>query len=167
MVFSARLMDINGRTRSCRAYYAIDDGITVNTLMGHLEGFANAIQGLSSAGIQRLSISIEDNGLGDFSSIPRAPSGNEPIEQTGVFNFNAVGPVPRRWGLAIPGFTNTVLIDGRIDLGDPAIVDMIADIGTGSAFTNEHYQPLGTLADAFLSFRRDRKQLQRSSFETA
>jgi len=43
---------------------------------------------------------------------------------------------------------------------------VIAELTSGF-FTNEVYQPLTSLADAFLSIRKDRKQLRRSSFEVA
>jgi|ERR1039458_2051270 hypothetical protein len=159
MVFSARLVDANGRSRACHAYYEISDTITVATLLGHLEGFASDIAGVTDAAITRLSLSVEDP------TYSTANSGTAPIEQTGLLNFLTTGST-RRWSLAIPALKNSKLIGDRINLADGAVTTLINDF-TGGAFTNDHYQALTTFADALVSFRRDRKQLQRSSFETA
>jgi len=160
MVFSARLVDANGRSRSCHAYYEIDSGITLDTLItGHLQGFAADLIGVTDAGIARLSVTIEVAGY------VTAPIGTAPIEQTGLFNFNATGSA-RRWALAVPGLSNGVLIGDRIDLSNVEVAALITDF-SGGEFTNDHYQGLTTLADAFVSFRKDRKQLQRASFERA
>lgn len=161
MVFSARLVDTKGQTRSCRAYYSRDDSITVAALVTALEGFASDIGALTDAGITRLSLSLDDVG---FSTAVTA--GGADIEQTGLLNFIATGPVARRWALAIPAFTNSKLSGDRIILTDAGTEVVIAELTSGN-FTNDHYQALTSLADAFLAFRRDRKQLQRSSFEVA
>ena len=158
MVFSARLVDGNGRSRSTHAYYQISDAITVATLIGHLEGFAGDIAAVTDAAITRLSLSIDDVGYST------AGSGSAPIEQTGLLNFLAQGST-RRWALAIPALKNSKLTGDRINLTDGAITTLIDDM-TGGAFTNDHYQALTAFADALVSFRRDRKQLQRASFET-
>ena len=160
MVFSARMIDSRGQTRSCHAYYAHDDAETVASLMTSLESFAADLGAMSDAGITRLSLSIDDVG---FSTAVTA--GGAAIEQTGMLNFIATGPIERRWALAIPAFTNSKLVGDRIVLTDADTEVVIAELTSGF-FTNDHYQPLTSLADAFLSFRRDRKQLQRSSFET-
>ena len=159
MVFSARLVDANGRNRSCHAYYQRPDTDTLAQLITALEAFGDDLGAMTDASITRLSASVEDT------SYAHAGTGNAPIEQTGVLNFTATGPAPRRWGWAIPAFTNTKLTGDFINLTDADTEVVITELTSGN-FTNEVYQPLTSLADAFLSFRRDRKQLQRSSFET-
>jgi len=160
MVFSARLVDGMGQSRSCHAYYQRDDAITVATLVGALESYAADLEAMTDATITRLSLSIDDV---TFSATVK--TGGAPIEQTGVLNFTATGSA-KRWGWAIPAFTNSKLTGDRINLADADTEVVIAEF-TAGGFTNDHYQPLTALADAFVSFRRDRKQLQRSSFETA
>jgi hypothetical protein len=158
MTFSARLVDTGGHSRATHAYYEIDAGISVLTLLGHLEGFAADLIGVTAAGVARLSVTIDDFGY------VTEPLNDTPIEQTGLFNFNATGPVARRWGLAVPALNNDVLIGNRIDLANVDVAALITDF-SGGEFTNDHYQGLTTLADAFISFRKDRKQRQRASFE--
>jgi len=160
MIFSARLTDAKGQSRPCRAYYNAQDNLTLANLIVLLEGFAADIGALTDAGIERLSVTISDVGF----STPATPGGAA-IEQTGMLNFNATGPVARRWALAIPAFSNARIIGDRINLTDVDTEVVIAEF-TNTNYTNDHYQQITSLADAFLSFHRDRKQLQRSSFET-
>jgi len=159
MVFSARLVDVNGRARACTAYYSRADTTTLAQLITALEGFAADVIGMTDAGIKNLSATIEDAGYITDSI------GDSPIEQTGVLNFyNTVNN--RRWGFAIPALGSRVLVGDRINLLDADVELVLAEFTAGS-FTNDHAQPLSALADAFVSFRKDRKQLQRSSLETA
>jgi len=160
MVFSARLVDGMGQSRSCHAYYAHDDSETVATLVGSLESYAADLEAMTDATITRLSLSLDDV---SFSGTVK--TGGAPIEQTGVLNFTATGSA-KRWGWAIPAFSNAKLTGDRINLTDADTEVVIAELTSGF-FTNEVYQPLTSLADAFLSIRKDRKQLRRSSFEVA
>ena len=159
MVFSAHVVDDNGRSRSTQAYYSRADTATLADIINALEGFGSGVQNISDGLVDRLSASIIDTAW-----VPTAVnSGGAPIEQTGVLNFNATGS-PRRWGLAIPAYSNQRLTGDRIDLGDADVALTIAVLTSGN-YTNDHYQTLTTFADALVSFRRDRKQLQRASFE--
>ncbi len=105
--------------------------------------------------------------------VPSADQTGKPIstsrvEQTGVFNFlNASNP--RRFGEAVPGLSDDVISGGTIDLGAP-VADFVAAMhtisATGATQPTTNYFVLNTgLADAFLSFRKRRKSLERSSFE--
>jgi hypothetical protein len=160
MVFSARLVDSTGHSRACHAYYAIDDAISVATLIGRLETFADDIAAVSDAGITRLSLSIDDQ---EYSR--SATPGGAPIEQIGLLNFAATGSA-RRWAQAIPAFSNSKIVGSRINLSDGAVSALIDDWTSGN-FTNDHSQEIVGFADALVSFRKERKQLQRASFERA
>jgi len=96
------------------------------------------------------------------------PAAGSRVEQTGVFNFHN-GVTDRRWGLAVPGLSSAVISAGRINLTDAGVAALLAAlegaITGGGVYTNEARQALTTLADAFISFRKRRRQLARSSFE--
>jgi hypothetical protein len=158
MVFSARLVDGNGRSRATQAYYEIDDSITLGTLLGHLSAWGADIKAVSDATLTQVSLSAIDK---TFTVTPK--TGGAPIEQTGLLNFIATGST-RRWALAIPAFSNSKMVGDRIDLTNGAVTTLLGDM-TGGAFTNDHYQAITTFAGALVSFRKKRKQLQRSSFE--
>ena len=159
MVFSAHVVDDNGRSRSCHAYQARADTTTLATLLASLESFGDNIANLSDGRVDRLSVHIADTNW----TPEKLNSGGAPIEQTGLINFSATG-TSKRWALAIPAFTNARLIGDRID---PTYVEFIAAALTSGNYTNDHGQLLSAWEDALLSIRRDRKQLQRASLQTA
>ena len=159
MVFSAHVVDDNGRTRSCHAYYQRPDTTTLAALIASLESFGDNIANLSDGRVDRLSLHIADVAW----TPEKLNSGGAPIEQTGLINFSAAG-TSKRWALAIPAFTNVRLIGDR---PDPTYIEFIgAELTTGE-YTNDHGQVLHLWEDALLSIRRDRKQLQRASLQTA
>lgn len=100
-----------------------------------------------------------------------SPDAGSRVEQTGVFNlFNAV--TPHRFGIAVAGLSDTFISAGRIVITEGNPVDLwldaieLASAGAGFPnYTNNAQQQLTVLADAFLSFRKRRKQLSRSSRE--
>jgi len=97
-----------------------------------------------------------------------APTADSCVEQTGVFNVPSSNS-GRLFGIAVPGLDNSMIVDGEIDLSDTDVAAFVSAIeGTytaGGVFTNNNWQQLNDLADAFLSFRKRRKQLSRSSYE--
>ena len=101
---------------------------------------------------------------------PLTPGAASRVEQGGVFNFGALG-TDKRWGPAIPAINPNVLVGDRIDLTNANVAAFLAfmeDQGAGSinGMTNDHDQFLTVLRDTFLSTRKHRKQLQRSSLQT-
>jgi len=96
------------------------------------------------------------------------------VEQTGLLGFSATGS-NKRYSFAVPALSNAsdVLVGDRIVLtpGNP-MHDLAgyffgATLPTAFYGTNAQGQDLTGLLDALVSFRKKRKQLQRSSFETA
>jgi len=102
---------------------------------------------------------------------PFTPDAASRVEVGGVFNFGALGS-DRRWGAVIPAISPNILIGDRVDLTNAdvgAFRAFMEDQGGGSinGMTNDYDQFLTVLRDVFISTRKKRKQLQRSSFETA
>jgi len=159
MVFSAHVVDDSGRSRSCHAYVARSDTTTLASLIASLESFGDNIANLSDGRVDRITLHVVDTAW----TPEKLNTGGAPIEQTGLINFSATG-TSKRWALAIPAFTNIRLIGNR---PDPTYIEFIAAALTSGNYTNDHGQPLDTWLDAFLSIRKDRKQLQRSSLQTA
>lgn len=104
---------------------------------------------------------------------PPAPFTGKPVagsrvEQTGLFNFST-GSTPFRTAAVVPAFLSTKLSGGKINNADTDVAAFINAVVAVPALLNGQFTDL-TLAnlvafvDSILSFRKRRKQLQRSSF---
>jgi len=146
-------------------FYALVDGTQpISDLTAVWHDLWDAQFTLSSAASPRgkLTISMTPIGGGTAAAVSR-------VEQCAVFGFAAAGS-DKRWSAVIPGSNSARSPGGRIDLGFSGVTDFLLLLTggtTGAAFTNDHFQLLTTFDDAFLAYRKKRKQLQRSSFETA
>lgn len=100
---------------------------------------------------------------------PPAPVTDSRVEQNGVFNF-AVSGTTHRQGIAVPSLLDSLITAGVIDLGTPVsdFTDAVsAAITGGGVYATPDGVALGALVDAFLSFRKHRRQLRAHSFEEA
>jgi len=164
--FSITFQDGLGTERATQAYLQFPETLTLNDVWLAFNQWYQSMAGLSDAHVSAGLIRVIPT-LTPLSSPDQARSR---VEQTGVLNFLATGS-DKRWGMAIPGLSPNVMTGDRIDLGNSGVINLLQvmtgaiNSGTAVSFTNSHNQPLTTFADALVSFRRDRKQLQRASFE--
>lgn len=127
------------------------------TMGGHLDA-------MTSAQIVSGTISIEPAVAGGWKDAPEAGSR---VEQTANFNFlNAV--TKYKYGINIPSLDNTKIVGNQINLADTDVAAFVAEVIAG--FTNGNFVNTGihiltALADAFISFRKHRKQVNRATFE--
>lgn len=98
-----------------------------------------------------------------------APAAGSRVEQTAVFDLTNTA-TPRLFGEAIASLKDSLIVAGAINLADADVAALVAALYTATANTqptNNSFQPLSGLHDAFVSFRKRRKQLTRSSYEVA
>jgi len=163
--FSFSYVDGLGTRASQVIYLQLDSTKTIANLKTDAQAMAALLVGILDVKMLEIQASVV--------LVPSADQTGKPIstsrvEQTGVFNFlNASNP--RRFGEAVPGLSDDVISGGTIDLGAP-VADFVTAMhtisGTGASQpTTNYYTLLTSLADAFLSFRKRRKQLERSSYE--
>jgi hypothetical protein len=91
------------------------------------------------------------------------------VEQNGIFNF-LIGSTGKRFGVAVPSLADAVISGGLIDLGSPVsdFTDAVtAAITGGGSYTTPEGVDLGALVDAFISFRKHRRQLRATTIEEA
>jgi len=98
------------------------------------------------------------------------PASGNRVEQNAVINY-LVTASGRRFGIATPGWKDSLISGGSPVLGSgagatwQAILTGAMGDATGTNTSND-FLALGAAVDAFLSFRKHRRQLTRSSFET-
>jgi len=163
---SVTVRDEWGIEAATTAYISVDDAATMANLQTAWFHFQQDIDAVSDGQVVRGSIAL----VMAPDSVKTAPNAGSRVEQTGLFNFIGTAS-PRRWAAAVPAIAAAVLSGDRIDLANGDVATFVALLTGGVsgtyAYTNDHNQPITALADAFSSFRRKRKQLQRSSFEVA
>ena len=76
------------------------------------------------------------------------------ITKTGIIDFSATG-TSRRWGQAIPTLADAVIVNGKIDVTNAAIVALVdLLLNPTGFFTNADNQSLEAALDALISFRK-------------
>jgi len=157
----------------------IDELGTTATLPVFLEGpdtatlanVSTAINAIASAADPIIGGQIVDSTVTFHPGLPGGikvtPAAGSRVEQTGLFNWsNSV--TPYKFGIDVPSIANGVISGGKIDITDAdveAFIDIFeAAIGVFTAVTGG-YDPLLSLIDVALTFRKHRKQLTRSSRE--
>jgi hypothetical protein len=170
-LFSFSVEDELGTKASVAFPALLDPAMTVTQINAALAAEATALDAIMSANIYGASISVQMTPAQIAAATAKdVPAAGSRVEQTGVFNLhNAV--TTHLYGIAVPGLADSVIAAGAINITEDGPVDVWLDLveSVGSAsvpqITNAAQQAVTTLADAFLSFRKRRKQLTRSSRE--
>jgi hypothetical protein len=164
---SYTLLDELGTKASSAFPLMIDPAMTVAQLVTATTAFADLLDAITGGAIISGSSSLLFGTLGAKDGTPAAGSR---VEQTGVFNFNNA-VTAYRFGEIAPSLADSKISGGTINLVDSDVsafvTAMTAAITGGGVHTNTARQTLTSLRDAFLSFRKHRKQLTRSSLEEA
>jgi hypothetical protein len=164
---SASIVDAWGIPASTVMYASADNTKTLADLETEMGSWVTALDNATDGVIKQARVTL-------FPALPggvKAAAGSR-VEQTGVLGFLATGS-DKRYSAAIPALSNgaTVLNGDRIVLTvtDPIglLIKILTTVGTVLSWCNEHYQLIQKFVDALVSYRKKRKQLQRSSFEVA
>lgn len=152
-------------TKASEVIYALADPTkTIANIVSDWQAWGALITAITSAKLLSGEVRIVLVPTADQTGKPASGSR---VEQTGVFNlFNASND--RRFGEPVPAFFNAGITSGAIDLTNADVSAFVTALHTATANsepTNNQFLVLTSLADAFLSFRKRRKQLSRSSYE--
>jgi hypothetical protein len=162
--YSISIVDELGTEASGTYYAMLDPSQTITAALAAWTSLATAVDAVIGAQITK--------GRVDLITLPpggakAAPVAGSRVEQTGLFNFVATGTT-HRFGSDTPGFADTKISAGKVNLADAdvqALITLLTTVITVLTWCNEHQQALATLKDAILSFRKRRRQLSRTSFE--
>ncbi len=171
-VVSATIVDGWGTEASAPAYALVDPTQTVAEALAEAQAYVQALDAVTDGRITKMHMQF----------VPGLPTGlktaavatGAKVEQTGIVNFRATG-TSKRYGYAIPAVSDGVLTADRIDAtvfgtanaGIDALLLLLTSVATALAWCNEHSQQIAAVRDAIVSFRKKRRQLGRSSLESA
>jgi hypothetical protein len=162
--YSFTLMD-ELSVKATEVIYALADPTkTITNLVADWQAWAALITPLTSAEMLHGQVRIILTPTADQSGKPAAGSR---VEQTAVFDF-ANASTDRRFGEPVPALANSKISSGAINLADADVAAFVTAMHTATANsepTNNSFQVLTALTDAFLSFRKRRKQLLRATYE--
>jgi hypothetical protein len=161
--FSATVRDGLGTEASTTAYLNPSDTTTLAGLVADLGTWLTDLDAVTDGLIRGTRIEITPALPGGLKTATGATFQASRVEQSAVLNFSATGTT-RKDGMVIPAVSNAAIVAGKVDLTNAAITALIALLSGGN-YTNPYNQVLVGLLDAILTFRKKRKQLQRSSFE--
>jgi hypothetical protein len=163
---SVGVVDQLGTRATIPLYALIDPASLVSDVAASVAATATVLKAVLGAAITDVNVTLE------FPEVDAADAGSR-VEQTAVLDYN-VPASGRQAGIALAGW-----LDGLVGPGGAPMISGAAGAAavaglTGALpptilgiWTNSAYQPLGGLNDAFLSFRKRRKSLSRSSEEPA
>ena len=171
-VVSATVVDKWGTEASAPAYALADPGQTIAEAITEAQAYVTALDGVTDGYIRKMHVMF----------VPALPAGlktaavgtGATVEQSGIINFLCTG-TSKRYGYVIPAVSDGVLTADRIDAtvfgtsnaAVDALILLLTSVATAFAWANEHSQEIAAVRDAIVSFRKKRKQLQRSSLESA
>ena len=164
--FSYAVVDELGTHATIALYALVDPATTVAQLANTQAAVVTDLKAVLGAGIEASGIHLEMSESDTVTAGSRA-------EQTAVLDYN-VPASGRQAGIALAGWLDSLVgAGGAPTIGSGAGATLVAALtgalpGTATGErTNNAFQALGDLVDAFLSFRKRRKQLSRSSEEVA
>ncbi len=162
--FSFSVLDELGTEASITEYAMIDPAMTVAQLAAAWQAQELLLAGVLDAGIQKGTALLLLTPTGGAI----APAAGSRVEQTAVSNFGNASTA-HRFGIALAGLADAVIVGGQVDLVEGGPFDLWADsiLGTISAlgvWTNTATQALTSFKDVFISFRK-RRSLDRTSRE--
>lgn len=163
--FSARLLDELGTEASMVSYLLVDPAQTLTQVNTALATWLTDLDAITGGQITQAHVAIAPALPGGLKA---APVAGARVEQTGVLNLSSPAN-NKRFGQAVPSIADSVLHLGKIDLSNAAVQAFIALLTgggvLGGGYTNQFTQLVTGFVDAIISFRKRRRQLQRSSFE--
>lgn len=152
--YNGLVLDGQDTTALVTTPLTIPDDKTLAQVVAALGVWAAALQGVQDAAMTQVYATLN----------PPLPGGLNPAtgstwmaslaENTGIIDFSATG-TGRRWGQAIPGFSMSLIVAGKVDVANAAIV-ALTDLLTNPTgfFTNDNLQSLEAALDALLAFRK-------------
>lgn len=166
VVFSYTVVDELGVEASMTQYVEADGTQTLGDIATAWGDWVTLVNAVTSGAAVRGHVLIAPDLPGGLRTTADAGSR---VEQTGVINFTHAG-ANKRWGFAIAALKNAAISGGKINLANAdisALTTALLAAVAGGTYTNNTFQVLSALSDAFIAFRKRRRQQRSKSYEVA
>lgn len=160
---SFQILDGLGVVASTPQYFDIDDTKTLAQIITAAQDYITTMDAMTDG--QILGVSL-DAGV-TLPTVKSAPVAGAEVERGGLFNWGQAN-VKYRFGLLFPALSQSLIVNGKIDLGSAPVLALISNvtaIGGALDYISTGGNLLLGLTDALITFRKHRKAENRRSFE--
>lgn len=164
VVFSARVVDELGVEMPVTFYIEADDGQTLAAVATAWGAWISSIDAVTAGQIVAGKVTINPNLPGGLKAAPVAGSR---VEAGAVLNWTHAGS-NRRAGFFIPALKGAAISAGKVLLTQADVAALLAEVAgavLGGNYAAPSFQIITGFRDAFLAFRKRRRQLRSESFE--
>lgn len=152
--YRGELLDGLGVHGEVISYLALPDTATLAQTASALGVWCAAVDGCVDGAFSTATATIVPALPGGLKGATGSTWQASRMQQTGIIDFSATG-TDRRYGQALPSFTNAAIVGGQFDLGNAAVQALInLLLNPTGFFTNPQQQSLVAALDALLSFRK-------------
>lgn len=152
--YRGELVDGLGVHGDMLSYLSLPDTATLAQTSSALGVWAAAVDGCVDGAFTGVSAVIVPPLPGGLKSATGATWLDSRMQQTGIIDFSATG-TSRRYGQALPSFSNAAISGGQFDISNAAVQALISLLLNPTGyFTNAEKQSLEAALDALLSFRK-------------
>jgi hypothetical protein len=162
--FSATAVDELGTEGAILSYLMADPGQTITQVFTAYDTWVADVDAIIDG---QITLGRVDLLAALPGGLKGSPTAGGRIEQTGNIGFSVHG-TSHRYNQVLASFASSKLSAGKINLADTdvaAFITVLTSAALSGWYANQTSQQLNALLDAFLSFRKRRRQLDRSSFE--
>ena len=158
--YSVTLRDSVGVEASTYANVALTDTTTVADMIADYLIWEGDVEAASDCATIRGSVTI----LPAVGPAEGKPVAGSSVEKVAIVNFTT-DDSPHRYGFEVPGLAAS-LLTGRTIKVDTGALRVLIDLMKAAPFTNPYTQTITAFSDAFLAFRKRRKEVERATIET-
>jgi len=160
---SVKILDDLGVTASAPYYITVDDTQTVASINVLIQDIITDLDAITDGQILSVSLDVDV----PLPTVKTAPVTGAEVERGGLFNWSQAN-VKYKFGILVPAFKKSLIVDGKINLSDAAVIawnDLMSTIGGHVDWISTGGNLLSAFTDALLVFRKHRKAEARRSYE--
>jgi hypothetical protein len=161
--FSVQILDDLGVTASAPYYITTDDSLALADINTAVQAYITDLDAVTDGQIIKVTLDLDV----PLPTVKSAPVAGAEVERGGLFNF-LQDNVKYRFGVLVPAFKKSLIVNGKINLAATAVSTFIAlytAIGGDVDYISTGGNLLTTFSDALITFRKHRKAENRRSFE--
>jgi len=161
--FSVQILDDLGVTASAPYYVQTSDTGTLAEIVTAVQEVITDLDAITDGQIIKVTFDIDV----PLPTVKTAPVAGAEVERGGIFNWSQQN-VKYRFGILVPAFKKSLIVNGKINLAATAVTTwnaLMSAIGGTIDWQSTGGNLLVSFTDALITFRKHRKAESRRSYE--